>query len=202
MELEKIRQPKQIIVLGTNGTGKSTTTKRFVINELKKDSRVLIVVPDDREWDTIPWVHQRFPNRIGRYVGARKIIYNDDLLDIIWNNFFDGMVIFDDCRGYFDDHIPPMLKTLMVRRRQNMIDLVFCAHGFTDVPPKAFAHSTHYILFKTIDAIESRKKSIIDYPKVLETRIRINQRADDTKTAWMPSKKIEDNIHYCEVIKV
>jgi hypothetical protein len=196
------RTPKQIILLGTNGTGKSTTSKRIVINGLKEKQRVLIVTPDDREWNTIPWAHQRFPNRIGGYVGARKVIYDDGLLDIIWNNFFDGLVIFDDCRGYFDDHIPPMLKTLMVRRRQNMIDLVFCAHGFTDVPPKAFAHSTQYILFKTIDAIEDRKKHIIDYPSVLEARTRINDRANDTSKAWTKSGKIEDNIHYCEIIKV
>ena len=82
------------------------------------------------------------------------------------------------------------------------IDLIFCAHGFTDIPPKAFAHSTHYVLFKTIDAIENRKKYIIDYPRVLETRARINSKADDTSQAWTKSGKIEDNIHYYEIIKV
>jgi ABC-type Mn2+/Zn2+ transport system ATPase subunit len=184
------RTPKQIVVLGTNGTGKTTFVKKLVINELrKKDSHVLIVVPDDMEWHTIPWVNPRFPHRIESYVGARKVAYFPGLLDIIRDKFRNGLVVFDDCRAYFTAALETDLHSLLIRRRQQMIDIVAVGHGFTEVPPKFFTFATHFTLFKTCDNINRRKNYLMNYEAMQAAQKSINEKAIK-------------NPHYYEVIKV
>ena len=184
------RTPKQIIVLGTNGTGKTTFVKKLVANELKKnDSHVLVTVPDDMEWPTLPYVHPRFPHRIENYVGARKIIYEPGLLDIIRERFRNGLVVFDDCRAYFTASLDQDLHSLLIRRRQQMIDIVAVGHGFSEVPPKFFTFATHFALFKTIDNINRRKNFIQNFEEMKEAQARINEKS-----------KVDP--HYFEIIKV
>lgn len=186
----KPRTPKQIIILGTNGTGKTTLAKKLVLSELKKkDSHVLVIVPDDMEWHTLPWVHPRFPHRIETYVGARKIIYEPGILDIIRDRFRNGLLVFDDCRAYFDASLDRDLHSLLIRRRQQMTDIIVVGHGFTEVPPKFFTFATHYALFKTIDNIDRRKPVIQNFEEMKEAQQRVNERA-----------RVEP--HYYEIIKV
>jgi ABC-type Mn2+/Zn2+ transport system ATPase subunit len=184
------RTPKQIVVLGTNGTGKTTFVKKLVVNELhKKYSHVLIVVPDDMEWNSIPWVNPRFPHRIENYVGARKVVYFPGLLDIIRDKFRNGLVVFDDCRAYFTAALETDLHSLLIRRRQQMIDIVAVGHGFTEVPPKFFTFATHFALFKTCDNINRRKNYLMNYEVMQEAQKHINEKA------------LKDP-HYFEIIKV
>jgi len=192
MNTEASRTPKQIIVLGTNRTGKTTFVKQLVVSELKKkDSHILIVVPDDMEWNTVEFVHPKFPERIERYVGARKIIYFEGLLDIIRERFRNGLLVFDDCRVYFKAAIQnTKLQDILIRRGQQMIDIIAVGHGFTQVPPAMFTFATHYVIFRTKDNIGSRKGTISadDYVELSEAVSRINVKA------------IEES-HYFEIIK-
>jgi len=189
MVKDTTRTPKQIIVLGTNGTGKTTFVKKLVISELKKkDSHILIVVPDDMEWNSVEYVHPKFPNRIQNYVGARKIIYYPGLLDVIRERFRDGLLIFDDCRAYFEASLDRDLHSLLIRRRQQMIDIVAVGHGFSEVPPKMFTFSTHIVLFNTLDNIAGRKMVIRNFDEMKEAQTRVNTRA------------LKDS-HYFEIIK-
>lgn len=189
---KETRTPKQIIVLGTNGTGKTTFIKKLVISEMKKkDSHILIVVPDDMEWNTVEFVHPKFPQRIERYVGVRKIIYFDGLLTIINERFRNGLLVFDDCRKYFKASLDLELQGLLIRRRQKMLDIITVGHGFTQVPPAMFTFSTHYVLFRTKDNI-NRRKDVIggdDFEEMAAAQTRINEKA------------IKDP-HYFEIIKI
>lgn len=190
MELETTRQPKQIIVLGTNGTGKSTFAKRLVLEELKKkDSHVLVVTPHDMEWTSLEFVNPRFPNRIEWYKGARRIIYFDGLLSIIREKFMNGLVVFDDCRAYFTAALDKELHALLISRRQHMIDIIAVGHGFTEVPPKFFTFGTHIALFRTIDNIAGRKNVIQNFEELKEAQQRINAAANDDP-------------HYYEILKM
>jgi len=187
---EDTRTPKQIIVLGTNGTGKTTLVKQLVCSELKKkDSHILLVVPDDMEWNSIDYVHPKFPNRIENYVGVRKVIYYDGILDVIRDKFKNGLLIFDDCRAYLKNSLDSELHGILIRRRQQMIDIVAVGHGFSEVPPKMFTFATHYALFKTIDNIKRRMNVIQNYDEMKEAQLRINEKAIT-------------NPHYNEIIKV
>lgn len=173
------RTPRQIVVIGTNGTGKTTLVKKLVLAELKKkDSHILIVVPDDMEWPSVPFVHPKFPHRIENYVGARKIIYEEGILQIISDRFKNGLLVFDDCRAYFTASLDTELHTLLIRRRQKMIDIVAVGHGFTEIPPKFFTFATDLVLFRTIDNIDRRKNVLNNFDLMKAAQARINARAE------------------------
>ncbi len=181
------RATKLIIVLGYNGTGKTTFVKKIVMNELKHKRRALIVTPDDIEWNTIEMVNPRFPERIRNYVLARRLIYEDGILPIIANNYRNGLLIFDDCRAYLTAQTDSDLHNLLIRRRQKMIDIIAVGHGFTEVPPKLFTFASEIVLFRTIDNIDRRKNVLKDFAAMQAAQARINQKA-------------EKNPHYFEVI--
>ncbi|GET30513.1 GTP-binding protein [Prolixibacter sp. SD074] len=48
------RPAKQIILLGFNGTGKTTLTRKFVESEVKRGGKVLVITPDFAEWNDLP----------------------------------------------------------------------------------------------------------------------------------------------------
>jgi ABC-type sugar transport system ATPase subunit len=181
------RETKLTIILGYNGTGKTTITKKIVLNELKHQRRALIITPDDIEWPQIEYVHPKFPHRIRDYVGARKIIYQDGLLPIIADNFRNGLLVFDDCRAYFKASLDSDLHELLIRRRQKMYDIIAVGHGFTEVPPKFFTFASEIILFRTKDNIHKRKDVLINFDEMQEAQRRINNKA-------------QQNPHYFEVI--
>lgn len=184
-----MRIAKCIVILGYNGTGKTTLVKKMITNELKKDkARILVVTADDIEFPTIPMVHPKFPWRVGSYVGVRKIIYQDGLLEIIQKNFRNGLLIFDDCRAYLGPTVEIDLHNLLIRRRQKEIDIVAVGHGFTEVPPKFFTFASEYILFKTVDNIYRRKNVIRNFDIMKEAQERVNSKA-------------EGDPHYYEIIE-
>jgi len=172
------RATKLILILGFNGTGKTTLLKKLVLNELKKpDSHILIVTPDDLEWYNIPDVWEKRPERVSRYVGARKLIYYDGCLKTIQENFRSGLLIFDDCRAYLTANTEMDLHNLFIRRRQKGIDIIAVGHGFTEVPPKFFTFASDLILFRTMDNIERRRQVIRNYDEVEAAQLRINEKA-------------------------
>jgi len=185
----KERAAKLILLIGYNGTGKSTVLKKLIINELKKeDGRALLVTPDDIEFPSVEYVHPRFPERIAWYKGVRKIIYYPGLLQIIADNFRHGLLAFDDCRAYLTASLEMDLHNLLIRRRQKSIDIVAVGHGFTEIPPKFFTFCSEIILFKTIDNIEKRKNVLKDFETMKQAQDRVNEKA-------------VNNPHYFEIIK-
>ncbi len=120
-----MRPTKLIIILGYNGTGKTT----LISNILKKQSsRSLIVTPDFIEWLDIEEVS--LSKRLD-YKGIRKVVYNDaSTITGIFDNFRDGVVVFDDCRSYFTSRVDRELHALLIRRRQRMFDLIVVGHCF------------------------------------------------------------------------
>lgn len=182
------RNAKLIIVMGYNGTGKTTAVKKMVIDQLKAKQRVLIITPDDVEWSSVPLVNPRFPARISWYVGARRLIYEPGHLSLIADHFRNGMIVFDDCRAYLEAKTDPEVHKLLIRRRQRMIDIIAVGHGFTEIPPKFFTFASDIILFKTIDNIQRRKEVLKDFEQMREAQTRINIAA-------------MKNIHHFEVLK-
>lgn len=183
------RPAKMIVIIGYTGTGKTTMSKRLILAELKKGGRALIVTPDAGEFLKIPEIHPKFPNRIEWYKGARRVIYFKGLLPIIASTFTRGLLLFDDCRAYIEARTAPDLLNILIRRRQRMIDIVAAGHGFTQIPPAFFTFASEYILFQTIDNIDSRKGVISNFEALKEAQARINTIASNGKP------------HYFEIIK-
>lgn len=174
-----------IILLGTNGTGKTTLTEKFLKAE---KNHSLVVAPDDRDWHQLPLIldlnliNWEFPN-------ARRYIWSGpDDLSVISRNFHNGTLVFDDCRSYFKANLNEKVRRLLIRRRQNKVDIIVAAHGFTEVPPKFFTFCTEIILFKTLDNIHSRKDVIRNFEQLKAIQEYVN-------------KESEKDIHFCHFFK-
>ncbi len=187
------REAKQIILVGTNGTGKSTLLSRLVKASNKVGRRVLIVTPDPVEWREVEEIKPtaKLLRRKGGFEGVRKVIFMSmqETLKPIGEYYFDGVLIFDDCRSYFPSHTNMILKDIFIRRRQKMRDTIMVTHGFTDIPPQYFTNTRRYYVFLTLDNVDERKKKIRDFTKVKEVVERVNRIAKTTP-------------HYYEMIDV
>ena len=200
---DEIREAFLMLIMGTNNTGKTTFATKLVSAAVSVNQPVLIVVKDTFEWPQADWVHPKFPHRIQNYVGIRKIIYFKGLLEIIDNYFFNGMLIFDDCKSYLKTQKDfNSLETFLQRRRQKSIDVLVIGHGFTQIPVNFFTYATHYVLFRTRENINRRRESLPEFDFWLEAQERVNSRAIDTTKAWIPNQPISKNKHYYEIIEV
>ncbi|MDP3914374.1 MAG: hypothetical protein Q8R96_11645 [Bacteroidota bacterium] len=181
------RETKQTIVLGYNGTGKSTLVRKIMeAHTSKPDRRALIITPDASEWQDIEETALLLPSDF-QFTGARRFIWSfirkEDLaaMERLRKWYFDGMLIFDDCRSYLQANTNDWLKYLYIRRRQKMIDLMLVTHGFTDVPPQAFTNCSDLFLFKTVDNIDRRKNELINFDEILKAQARVNKKAEENK---------------------
>lgn len=181
------RETKQTIVLGYNGTGKSTLVRKIIEAYTKQPGRkALIVTPDFSEWNDVEETQLMKPSDF-QFEGIRRYIWTfinkDDraAMDRLRQWYFDGMLIFDDCRSYLQASTNDWLKYLYIRRRQKMIDLMLVTHGFTDVPPQAFTNCSDLFLFKTVDNIDRRKNELINFDEILSHQARINKKAESNK---------------------
>lgn len=185
-----MRPTKLIIILGYNGTGKTTLTRKIVLNELKKQKgKCLIVTPDDSEWNEFPTVELNKREDYEAAGGKRTIYLEKYTLERIKNYYNDGLLVFDDCRAYFRSNVDMLLHNLLIRRRQKMIDIIAVGHGFTEVPPKFFTFCSEIVLFQTKDDIYKRKNDILQFDRIKEATERVN-------------KKALEEIHYFEIIKM
>lgn len=181
MDNEEIRQTKRIVIIGTNGTGKTTLLHRIVHNAAQK---TIIITPHDMEWrETDPNGQPLYPdNQLlmredFEYTGIQKHIFDPERTLKAIRNFRRGLIVFDDCRAYLDARTDKAIHTLMISSRQNMVDMIFVAHGFTEVPPKVFTFATEYFLFRTEDNISRRKFYVKNYPLIERMQIKCNKAA-------------------------
>lgn len=144
------RQPIFILIVGTNGTGKSTLIlNRFIRNSKRK---TLIVDPDGMEqvWDQFPSIDSsevaKPPYRI------TKILFEGQETIESFRDFTNGQLILDDCRYYIRGNIEGSIRQLFIRRKQLCQDQIASAHGLSEVPATFWTFATHLILFKTTDS--------------------------------------------------
>lgn len=182
-----MRTTKLIIVLGYNGSGKTTLLKEFIKNEIKKESRALVITPDDIEFSELRILERLTPQDLD-FTGARRTIYQEHYTLDKLEAFNKGLIIFDDCRSYLTAAVDMDIHSLLIRRRQRMLDIIAVGHGFTEVPPKFFTFASDIILFQTKDNIFKRKDVIKDFDKMLEAQTHVNLVA-------------ESDTHYFEIIK-
>jgi len=187
MEENNIRAAKSTIILGANGTGKTTVLQQILTQSNEKS---LVITPDDAEWRNYQEVELKQPDDF-LYTGIRRHIFNPakktGTLDRI-HLFKMGKLVFDDCRSYLEAGTDIRIRNVLIRRRQRMVDVFAVGHGFTEVPPVFFTFATDIILFRTADNITRRKDCLKDFDKMVEAQRRVNEKA-------------KKDPHYFEIIK-
>jgi hypothetical protein len=150
------------ILVGVNGTGKTTLLKDILRKVLEKGDRALVVTPDPIEWNNIPEINYRLRHHIKNYTGIRKIVYYSGCMDDIQQYYANGVLVFDDARVYINAQTNSFMEWLQIRRRQAGIDLLCVFHGLTQVPPVFFTFTSNLFLFHTLDNIKRRSVYIDD----------------------------------------
>ena len=177
------RYPVCSILVGINGTGKTSFVKNILEHTVNDRNRALIVTPDRA-------VEEVSGREIATFKGIRKIIYHSGAMEDIQRYYSNGMLIFDDARVYIRAQSDDFMQWLQIRRRQVGIDFFCCFHGLTQVPPVFFTFASNIVLFYTKDNIKRRAEYVDeqDFQDIQEAKARI-------------AKKVADgNPYYYEII--
>ena len=193
---------KMTVLLGTNGTGKTTALRNILV---ASGRRALVVTPDDREWTDYEHTELREPQDFV-FQGVRRHIFDPERTLRMIKYFQNGILVFDDCRGYLRSNTSDEIRQLLIRRRQRCVDIFAVGHGFTEVPPVFFTFATDFILFQTRDNMERRKHYVRDFEALRRKVEEVNGIAlgrvahpRDYGVPGLAGRKVAD-IHYCDVI--
>ena len=144
------RDAQVTIVMGRNGTGKSYMTEK-IVKAMRR--RVLVVTLNGapKIWRPYKVIDPADKKAWNYKTGIRQVWYMQhdmDTMKHIYRNFNNGILVFDDCRGYLSSNTDHdiYLKRLLIDFRHKMLDLFFVCHAPTDVPSRLWAfYSTAFI---------------------------------------------------------
>jgi GTPase SAR1 family protein len=136
------RQQLFLIIVGTNGTGKTTLTKKLI-----SQRKTLVIDPDGLEWGSLPTIDMDEITKLKDGVSAR-VIAPDYKSIVSLVNYKNGNLVLDDCRYYVRSRIEEGVRQLLVRRRQKDVDIFAVAHSLNEIPPTFWTFATHLVLFK------------------------------------------------------
>jgi hypothetical protein len=148
------RQPFVSLILGINDTGKST----FLLEKIKsmKPKRVLVVTQTGNPtiWQNYEEIDLRNSKKMASFKGIKTVKalkYNRETLKLIYENYRNGMVIFDDCKQYIKSNLEHTkgLVELLGDFRHLGIDIWFVLHSALQVPPEVWSHTKYAFVGKT-----------------------------------------------------
>lgn len=182
------RTAKCICIIGKPGSGKSTVA----VELMKAAGTGLFLQPQPDNWSDRTIAANITDRKSCNYTGIKHYIYrSDDDFGHIYRNFHNAMICMDDCRAYVPANFEySQLRLFLLRRRQRMLDVIFTAHGFSEIPPRLFTFITDYIIMPIGDTPEVRKKDITNpaiYSKLCETVREVNEKGviDDHFNKWI-----------------
>jgi hypothetical protein len=186
-----MRYPKVIVLVGTNGTGKSTIQKKF----FKYRQRNLVVPANlyDSAFDELEYI--KSANEISSFEGTKKVFIEDenDFFNLIdyKNGLKDCGLFLDDFRNYIPASGPKLkqpIRKLFSDRRHRGMDIYLSTHSPRQIHPDIFAYQPIIFLFKTTEAFpDSLNQKIPNLEKLKIAQRRVN----------LMSKK---NPYYFEII--
>lgn len=150
------RKTQMNLVVGINGTGKTTFLRREVV---EKRAKVLVVTPDESEWRQLPEVSKA--TEVYNLIGHARIIYQGpETLEMVVRNYYGGALVLDDAMAYLQFQTSEVMRYLYIRRRQRGVDVYMVAHGLRQVPVQCFTFGSFLILFATTENFSSRKRDL------------------------------------------
>lgn len=170
------------IIVGRKGTGKSTRLAKAA-DIYPADKRVLILdvngSPAYNRFQAITPGHlTRWKNNAGKVklVGTPTI----ETLQIIAENYRNGLIIFEDCTKYISGNVSPEIKTFLVDHRMFNCDLVFTFHSLKRVPPFFWEMISYVTLLKTQENFGNEYRNRVpNFEAVQAAFKRVNASKDD-----------------------
>lgn len=181
------------LVLGTNGTGKSTFTDEKVIARTGYKNILVYIEPVDTAgapFKAIPVIDD-----YSRYAGGKACISSDSIeftpfIQGIEKKYRNGLLIIDEAGEYSHDMFPkgdilPAVRTLFKQKRKYNVETYLIYHSASEVPVKLFKWVNNVILFHQTDKFNHKGAVIprIDELNAAKDRIQAKYLAGN-KYAW------------------
>lgn len=194
----KHRDAQITIIIGRNGTGKSTFCEQ-IITAIKGRALVCTYNGMPKIWRPYPEVDITKSKKMAFKKGIRQVIAGryevsrnqNDTFKHIYKHFRNGMVIFDDARGYIGSNIDNdrYFRQLLLDFRHRMLDLFFVVHTPSDVPPRVWGFASTVFVGAT-DALVNKSQIKTDSAdRIIEAQKEVNQ-------LYRQAKAKGDNSHY------
>ena len=169
------KNPLVTVVVGATNSGKTTLIEKTVKNR----KRVIAVTPHFEEWNDYENINPRTKG-FWKFSGIRRIqSYSDVIKDINrpGDYFRNGVIIFEDVRSYIKARVEEAIEQILIARDQRKIDIIIAAHGLTLIPPIFFTYTDMFVMFRTQDNLQKRKKDLIWYNELLQLQQKVNEQA-------------------------
>lgn len=188
------------LIAGVNGTGKTQFVRKFIDRSKK---RVLIVNPTfEEKWDRYPKIKLDDTEELRKFEGVKQLqptyVFGNmrkpfiQLLQVMWDNYENGVLVLDDCLEMIGANLVEEVGTIMRGYRQHNIDLFAIFHSLNQVPPKFWEHCNGYlVIFKTQDNWKRIKDKLPQHKigEIEQTWQRVMQKSDSDK-------------HYFEIVQL
>lgn len=159
------------VIVGTNGSGKTTYCINLIYDIISKYNRVLIInCSGEKKWDMIS--NKISVNSSPLFDGIKQIDLSEKYMSLNKKNRYiylqrvfkfirycvNSLIIFDDIRIISNHNITDELKFLCVSHRQKNQDIIMIYHSFRDIQNDIVPHIKHITSFKTTDAMLKKSK--------------------------------------------
>lgn len=177
-----MRYPKVIILVGTNGTGKSTLLKSF----FKYRNRNLVIPANlyDSAFDDLEYI--KSSDEISTFQGTKKVVIEEeeDFFKLIeyQNGLKDCGLFLDDFRNYIPTtgtRLKQPIRKLFSDRRHRGMDIYLSTHSPRQIHPDIFAYQPIIFLFKTTESFPdslSQKIPNLEKLKIVQRRVNLMSR--------------------------
>lgn len=167
--------PLLTVIVGATNTGKTTLIEKII----KDRKRALAITPHFEEWNNYELLDPR-KKRFWKYTGVRKVqAYKDVIKDInrVGDYFKNGVIIFEEAKFYIKPRVEDAIEQILIARDQRKTDIIVASHGLTLIPPIFFSYVDVFIMFRTQDNLQKRKKDLIWYDELTELQKNVNKQA-------------------------
>ena len=178
------RDAQVIIIIGRNGTGKSTFCEK-IVKAIKSKSIVVTYNGLPKIWRNYPKIDLRKSKDLRFKRGIKQVIAaeyevsrkRNDLFELIYKRFSNGIVVFDDARGYISSNVDDdkYFRHLLLDFRHRMLDLIFVVHSPADVPPRVWGSATTVFVGSTDSLVNKAQVKTDSAPRIIEIQKFVNE---------------------------
>ena len=192
------RDAEVTIIVGRNGTGKSTFCEKLVKG---LSQRTLAVTYNGmpkiwrpyKEVDITSARAMKFKKGIRQVIAARyeESSRKNHVFRHIYTNFHNGIIIWDDCRGYIDSAVDnnKYFRQLILDFRHRMLDMIFVVHSPSDVPPRLWGFASTAWIGATDSLVNKSQVRTHSADRIIEVQHEVNE-------AFKKAKLKGDGGHY------
>lgn len=171
--MKKQRKTEFNLVVGINGTGKTTWLNDNVVGKFSKS---LVVTAHDGEWSSLPIVQSA--KEIYNVSGSARVIYEgrETLENLLY--FHGGALVLDDARMFMGSKTMDMVRRIYISRRQRGVDVFMSAHGLRQIPVEVFTFASWLFLFNTTENFSDRKRELLPekYNEIVKAQAEVRKK--------------------------